>query len=139
MTDSPVLDIRSLEQATERLAEGIDRYQADISDTQIRDGLIQRFEFTYEISHRMLKQYLSMTSASPEDYDAMPFQDLIRNGNQAGLLRSDWPQWRLYREMRGKTSHTYDENIALEVVREIPSFLHEAEFLREQLRRRIQQ
>jgi len=133
----PRLDIRSFAMAVDRLREGLDRYQRDISDTQIRDGLIQRFEFTYELSHKMLKRYLEATSASPDQYDAMPFADLIRSGNEQGLLLGDWPRWRIYREMRSRTSHTYDEKVALAVVAGIPDFLEEAAHLREQLRARL--
>ncbi len=53
------LDLTPLTNAVKRLQEGLIRY------SQIRDGLIQRFEFTYEISHKMLKRYLELTSASP--------------------------------------------------------------------------
>jgi nucleotidyltransferase substrate binding protein (TIGR01987 family) len=130
------LDLSTLGNAVARLEEGIRRYEQDTSDTQIRDGLIQRFEFTYEISHKMLKRYLEMTSATPEQYDNMAFQDLIRSGNEAGLLRSDWPQWRQYRELRAKTSHTYSEDVALQVVVEIPDFLKEARHLYQQLQDR---
>ena len=52
------LDLSPLDRAIDRLTEGLVRYQQDISDIQIRDGLIQRFEFSYEISHKMLKRYL---------------------------------------------------------------------------------
>lgn len=131
-----VLDLRPLVNAIDRLDEGLVRYRQDISDTQIRDGLIQRFEFTYELSHKMLKRYLEMTSASAEQFDGMPFADLIRTGNERALLLSDWPRWRQYRDMRGKTSHTYDERVALEVVAEIPAFLEEARFLCKQLQKR---
>ena len=48
-----------------------------------------------------------------------------------------WPDWRLYREMRGKTSHSYDEAVALEVVAGIPKFLAEASHLSEQLQKRM--
>jgi len=133
----PSLDIRSFEKAVDRLREGFDRYQRDTTDTQIRDGLIQRFEFTYELSHKMLKRYLEATSASPAQYDAMPFQDLIRSGNEQGLLLGDWPRWRTFRETRSRTSHTYDEEVARVVVAGIPDFLEEAVYLREQLRARL--
>jgi nucleotidyltransferase substrate binding protein (TIGR01987 family) len=128
-----ILDLTPLEKAVSRLREGWDRYQKDISDTQIRDGLIQRFEFTYEISHKMLKRFLESTSANPAEVDEMTFQDLIRSGNERGLLLGDWPKWRNYREMRGKTSHTYDEDVALKVVAVIPGFLDEATFLFQKL------
>ena len=131
------LDISSLEKAIIRLEEGLTRYQQDVDDTQIRDGLIQRFEFTYELSHKMLKRYLESASATPEDYDQMPFQDIVRSGNEQALLRNDWPVWRKYRDMRSKTSHTYDEEKALEVVAVIPDFLAEAIYLRNQLKKRL--
>lgn len=127
------LDLSSLERAIQRLSEGWARYQQDTSDTQIRDGLIQRFEFTYEISHKMLKRHLETTSANPAEFDDMSFQDLIRMGNERGLLLGSWPQWRNFRNMRAKSSHTYDEEIAQEVVDCIPDFQREAAFLFEKL------
>jgi nucleotidyltransferase substrate binding protein (TIGR01987 family) len=132
-----MLDISALEKAIARLAEGVARYQQDITDTQIRDGLIQRFELTYELSHKMLKRYLVSVSPSPETYQSMAFQDLIRSGNAQGLLQGDWPTWRRYREMRGMTSHTDDEDTALAVVDAIPSFLAEATYLRDRLKERV--
>ena len=84
----------------------------------------------------MLKCYLEMASAASEQFDSMPFQDLIRSSNEQGLLLSEWPRWRTFRDMRSKTSHTYDEAKALEVVAEIPAFLEEASFLRDQLKAR---
>ena len=131
-----VLDLSPFFKVVARLDEGINRYQTDTSDTQIRDGLIQRFEFTYEISHKMLKRYMEMASATPAQFDGMPFQDVIRSGNEQGLLLSDWPRWRVFRDMRSKTSYTYDEAKALEVVAEIPSFLDETRFLLNQLKDR---
>ena len=132
----PQLELLSLTNACQRLAEGWIRYQQNQGDTQLRDGLIQRFEFTYELSHKMLKRYLEATSAIPDAFDAMPFADMVRTANEQGLLRSDWPRWRLFREMRGKTSHTYDENVALAVVADIPAFMDEAQFLLAQLQAR---
>lgn len=130
------LDLTPLINALQRLAEGLARYQVDTTDAQIRDGLVQRFEFTYEISQRMLKRYLESVSATPGEYDAMPFADIVRSGNEQGLLRGDWSHWKRYREMRGKTSHTYDERTAVEVVAGIPEFLLEAEYLLKQLQSR---
>ena len=123
------LDFTSLRSALSRLAEGYKRYQSDVSDIQIRDGLIQRYEFTYEISHKMLKRHLEMTSANPEAFDALPFADLIRTANEQSLLKSDWSAWKVFRERRAKTSHTYDEDIAQTVVKIIPAFIDEIEFL----------
>ncbi len=130
------LDLTPLANAVQRLAEGLAEYQSNPAHTLARDGLVQRFEFTYEISHKMLKRYLEATFASPAEFDAMPFGDLIRTGNEQNLLRGTWPDWKRYREMRAKTSHTYDEAVALRVIAVIPSFLAEAEYLLEQLQKR---
>jgi len=127
------LDLSTLHKALGRLDEGYQRYLLDVRDLQIRDGLIQRYEFTYEISHKMLKRHLEMTSPNPEIFDAMPFADLIRTGNEVSILKSDWSAWKLFREMRAKTSHTYDEDIAQTVVQVIPDFIHEARYLAQQL------
>jgi nucleotidyltransferase substrate binding protein (TIGR01987 family) len=135
--DSNQLDLSPLNRAIDRLDEGLARYRREIGDLQIRDGLIQRFEFTYEISHKMLKRYLTLTSPSPTQYNEMAFQDLIRTGNEQGLLLGAWPDWKRYRDMRSKTSHTYDEDIALEVVSGIPAFLAEARHLRDQIKARL--
>ncbi len=131
------LDLTSFTNAIQRLEEGLDAYGRDISQTLIRDGLVQRFEFTYEVAHKMLKRYLEYASPSPEQYDNMPFQDLIRSGNEQGLLLGNWPKWRGYRDMRAKTSHTYSEKVALEVVAGIRPFLDEARYLRDQLSKRL--
>ena len=133
----PSLDIGPLERAIARLAEGLQRHRHTPADDQLRDGLIQRFEFTYELSHRMLRRYLRATAPSPDAYDAMPFQDVIRTGNEQGLLRGDWQAWRRYRDMRARTSHAYMAAIAEQVAASIPDFLEEATYLRDQLRRRL--
>jgi nucleotidyltransferase substrate binding protein (TIGR01987 family) len=133
---STALDLTPLAKALARLSEGLARYQADTADTQIRDGLVQRFEFSYEISHKMLKRYLEQASATPTALDAMPFADLIRTAKEQGLLRGNWLEWKRYREMRSRTSHAYDEAVAVEVVAGIPAFLSEAQYLLQQLQGR---
>lgn len=137
MADSINLDITPLNNALERLREGLARHRREPADEQLRDGLIQRFEFTYELSHKMLARFLRQASASPGIYNQMPFQDLIRSANQQGLLLGDWSAWRRYRDMRARTSHTYSAAVAAEVVAGIPDFLAEAEHLRDQLLQRL--
>jgi nucleotidyltransferase substrate binding protein (TIGR01987 family) len=101
------LDISPLANAVARLREGLERHQREPADEQLRDGLIQRFEYTYELCHRLLRRFVRQTAASPEEVDRMAFQDLIRTANQQGLLVGDWPAWHRYRDCRARTSHTY--------------------------------
>lgn len=120
----------------QQLEERLGRNGLDTSDVMVRDGLVQRFEFTYELSHKMLRRFLEATAANPTEFDEADFQYLIRTANEQGLLLGAWPQWSVYRDMRSKTSHTYDEKVALKVVAGIPAFLKEAQFLLGQLQRR---
>lgn len=122
-------NISPLERANKRLVEGLARYRDDTTDDQIRDGLIQRFEFTYELSVKVLKRYSEYASADPSQFDTMTFQDQIRTGNEHGVLLGEWRDWRGYRDMRARTSHTYDESTASEVVDRIPQFINEVDFL----------
>jgi nucleotidyltransferase substrate binding protein (TIGR01987 family) len=131
------LDTTSLGNAVRRLREGFARHEREPTDEQVRDGLIRRFEFTYELSFRMLRRYHKETAASPDEIEQMAFADLIRTGNGQGLLKGDWPAWRRYREIRARTSHTYDAKVASQVVSAIPAFLEEAEHLHVELQRRL--
>lgn len=120
-----------------RLREGLDRHRREPNDEQLRDGLIRRFELTYELAHRMLRRYLRHVSPTPAAFDQMAFQDLIRTGSAQGLLLGDWPAWRHYRDMRARTSHTYSAAVAEEIVRDIPAFLADAVHLRDSLQQRL--
>ena len=128
------LNIEPLEKAVVSLEAGLERHGQATDDDMIRDACIQRFEFTYELAHKMLKRFMEATSPNPDEFDGMTFQDLIRSGNERGLLRSDWSLWKEYRRARGITSHTYDEEKAREVFAILPDFLLEARFLRDRLR-----
>jgi nucleotidyltransferase substrate binding protein (TIGR01987 family) len=127
------LELPPLVNAIARLKEGLDLLARDPENTLLRDGVIQRFEFTYELAHKTLKRALEAASPSPDQYDRMVFADLIRSGNEQGLLLGDWPVWKKYRDLRAKTSHTYKETAALEVLAGIDGFVRDVEFLRDQL------
>jgi len=127
------LDFSPLINAVTRLGEGLTRYRRDESDAQIRDGLIQRVEFTYDLSHKFLPRVLEAAAANPEEIDRMTFPALIRTASEQGLLKGNWTDWQAFREMRNITSHSYDEAKALQVAAAIPAFLIEAEALLERL------
>ena len=131
------LDISSLEKAVASLNEAVTAYHQQQSNNFIRDAAIQRFEYTYELSHKMLKRYLEMTEPSSEVIDQMPFPDLIRTASERGLLASGWNIWKDYRHARNTTSHTYNETKAKEVYLVIPKFLNEANHLLAELKERI--
>ncbi|MCF6179781.1 MAG: nucleotidyltransferase substrate binding protein [Geopsychrobacter sp.] len=136
------LDFSSLARAIGQLEKSLEFAASPMAEEnpalfeQLRNSVIQCFEFTYELSHKMLRRYLRETAASPEDFEVMVFADLIRTGNKQGLLRSDWLSWKAYRQARTDSSHTYDENKAVAVYEIAPDFLEEASFLYRQLQLR---
>ena len=128
------LDLTALENSLKRLGEVMERYRKDTSDDAIRDSVIQRFEFTYSITLKILRKYFIERAFVVEDINQMSFNDMIRTANQMALLKSNLEIWSEFREMRNKTSHTYDETVALKVVSIIPNFYEEVKFLLNKLK-----
>lgn len=126
------LDLTSFINAINSLEEALQEHSRN-QNSFIRDACIQRFEYTYELSWKMLKRFLEITSANPGDIDEMSFQNLIRSGSERGLLLNGWDIWANYRKARSTTSHVYNEIKANEVFAEIPSFLNEAKYLLKKL------
>lgn len=124
-----MLDFSSLSKAVTTLEEALIQREKEPHNTFVRDACIQRFEYTYELSHKMLKRYLEEVSANPAEIDDMTFQDLIRKGFERGLLSKDLSEWKLFRKSRGTTSHTYDADKAEQVLTVVPDFFEEARYL----------
>jgi nucleotidyltransferase substrate binding protein (TIGR01987 family) len=122
------LDYSPLGKAIARLKEGLEALAREPGNTLYRDGVIQRFEFTYGLCASMLERYL--VHAAPMQPDKkMTFPTLIRTASDLGMLRSGWDVWHEFREARNLTSHVYKEEVARQVIERIPAFAQEAEFL----------
>ncbi|MBU6449748.1 MAG: HI0074 family nucleotidyltransferase substrate-binding subunit, partial [Rhodospirillales bacterium] len=100
-------------------------------DKLIRDACIQRFEYSYELSHKMLRRYLE--ASEPAEVHQLSFPDLIRLGHERGLLGESWDVWMDFRDARNATSHAYDEDKARKVFAKIPAFAKAARFLAAQI------
>lgn len=131
-------NISPLEAALQRLKEGLADYGKNPDYDLIRDGLIKRFEFTYGTACKILARYLEYASAGNDEVRQMSFPTLIRTANEHNLLQGDWSDWKEFRDMRNKTSHTYDLAIAKQVVEGIPRFIEEADWLCHKLRKNLQ-
>ena len=129
-----ILDLTSFEKALASLFEVIKIYNSDKTDAITRDSMIQRFEYTYSISLKMIKRYFAGRAFVFENIDGMTFNEMIRQANKMGLLRSNLEKWDNYRQKRNLTSHTYDEKIAQDVVSIIEDFALEAKYLLEKLK-----
>ena len=75
-------------------------------DEFIRDSVIQRFEFTYELAWKMLKLRLeaeAITATTP--------RQVLQEALQARFIH-DGNAWTQLQSHRNLTSHTYDETLA---------------------------
>jgi nucleotidyltransferase substrate binding protein (TIGR01987 family) len=74
----------------------------------LRSAVIRSFEFTYELSVRLMRRVLIERVESADLVASLSFNDLLRRAADAGLV-PDAARWREWREMRNATSHAYDE------------------------------
>jgi nucleotidyltransferase substrate binding protein (TIGR01987 family) len=130
-----MLDLTPLTRALAALDRGLARWSKAPKDEEVRDACIQRFEYTFELSWKMLKRRLSMDLPNSQEVDAMTWRALIRAGAVQGLVE-DVDAWFLYRDKRNITSHTYDEAKAAEVAAVLPQFARDARALLERLETR---
>lgn len=128
------LDLTSLTKAVESFLRALSAYEKDSSNEFVRDSCIQRFEYCYDLSTKMIKRHLSNISANPSEINEMTFQQQVREAYTKGLLKNSWDKWSSYRDDRNATSHGYDEDRAKEVASSVKYFYAEVEHLLERLK-----
>ena len=79
------------------------------------DSLIQRFEFTYELTHKTLKEFMKYLGVTLEN----SFPRTIYKKAYVNNLISDDQVWIRLLEDRNCTSHIYNEELANEVAKRI--------------------
>lgn len=132
--DYEKLSVTALEHALETLEQVLDDLDADTEKNYIRDASIKRFEYSYELTLKMLRRHLENIADNPGDVKEYSFQEVIRQGYNKGVLENSWDIWKEYRIYRNKTSHGYDKSVAKELVSNIPNFLKEAQYFLEKLK-----
>lgn len=136
------LDLTSLREAVHALSETLARANDEtlmssldeVTQYAIRAGVIQHFEFTYELSWKFIQRWLRL-NASPADADPLTRRELFRTAARYALISEPQP-WFRYSEARNLTSHTYDRAVADRVFEAASSFLDDVHFLLEQLEQR---
>ncbi len=117
------LDMSSLKNAVLQLQKGIELAEAEPLKEIVRDGVIQRFEYCYELAQKMIKRTLE--TQFDEKVDTMAWNDVLRSAAERGLI-THIEQWFHYRTERNKTSHTYDASVAAIVYATAKKFLPDA-------------
>ena len=84
-----------------------------------KQGVIQGFEYTYELGWKLLADYLQWQG---ESEIAGP-RDAIRDAFKAGLI-ADGDGWMAMLQDRNRTSHTYNEQTAEQIMHHIVASYH---------------
>jgi nucleotidyltransferase substrate binding protein (TIGR01987 family) len=135
-----ILDLSALRDALAALEKSLSYLHSDLAKDeglrdQFRAACIQAFEFTYEVSYKMLKRQLEQMAGVTAEIDHMTFMQLIRTGAEAGLI-ADIGRFKNYRDKRNLTSHTYNKQRAAEIAQTLPDFVRDARYLLTELEAR---
>ncbi|WP_084505060.1 HI0074 family nucleotidyltransferase substrate-binding subunit [Acetobacterium malicum] len=101
--------VENLKKAVDRLSEGILELQANKSSI-VRDGVIQRFEFTTELAWKAAREYLMDQGF----VDINSPKSVMKEAFSYGLITED-KIWIQLLNDRNLTSHIYKEEIADEI------------------------
>lgn len=107
--------LRKLTEAINYIKKDLEQSKAEeVLEEIIKEGLIQRFEYTYEMAWNVMKDY-ALYQGNPEIGGS---RDAIRYAFTLNLI-SDGDMWMDMIKSRIKTSHTYNEETAQEVYMKI--------------------
>lgn len=98
--------IKDLENAISRLEEAI-KDSEKIQLSTLKDGVIQRFEFTLELSWKLLKTYLVNEGINCVNTP----KSVIREAYKAGVIKNG-EIWLEMIDDRNLTSHIYSQSMA---------------------------
>jgi nucleotidyltransferase substrate binding protein (TIGR01987 family) len=129
-----VLDLSGLQRALGSLDEAV-LYFANIPEginpDIVRDSVIQRFEYTYELSWKFLQRWIKINT-SPEDADPRTKKDLFRLAAKKHMIADPSERFE-FAEARNSVAHTYNESSAQYVYEVALKFLPVAKKLYEKL------
>jgi nucleotidyltransferase substrate binding protein (TIGR01987 family) len=127
------LNLTALGNAISTFKDALNEYHKDELNTYVRDSVIQRFEYCYDLSKKMLIRHLKTMGES--DLDTQSLADIIRLGAKKGVLLHSWDVWSTYKDNRNATSHGYNENVAINIVSQLDGFSKELDYFLEKLHR----
>ena len=127
------LDLSSLNKAVKALNYAIgeahnDEFLDKLTPAQqdiIRAGVIQHFEFTYELCWKFMRRWLAENMGRVY-VDGVSRRELFRLAAEHHLI-DDVEAWWDYHRARNLTSHIYDEDVAEEVFEAATQFLNKAQ------------
>lgn len=121
--------LTNFENALHRLREAVKEFKEPDASDVIRDGVIQRFEFTYELAWKTTKEYLENIGI----VEINSPKAVIKEAYAQKLLANE-DNWLLMLNDRKMTSHMYKQEMAEKIAARISSlYIKEFELLLEKL------
>lgn len=112
--------------AVERFEEVLKEKKTDI----IRDSAIKRFEFTFDLSWKLIKAFLE----EEKGIKCVSPKECFREAFRQGLI--DYNEfWTKITDLRNRAIHTYGEKFADELYKKLPKILK----LFQQLKKKIEE
>lgn len=131
-----ILDLSSLRKAVVSLEKALKVSALNISSPDVKEtlraGVIQNFEFTYELCWKFIQRWLKENEPSDEINLPRTRKDLFRKAADKGLIKDPVP-WFEFADARNLTSHAYDEEKAEIVYQSAKRFILDAQYLLKQL------
>lgn len=114
--DNPLEDRKAkLKMAVAQLREAIVEFDAAPRNTFVRDSVIKRFEMSFELAWKCVRDWLAINHPEAEVFGA---KSTLVKGVEFGVLR-DASGWSEMLRQRNLTVHTYNEALAVEVSDEV--------------------
>ncbi len=107
------------ERALGQLTSAVELAKTRLLSELEKQGLIQAFEFTHELAWNVLKDYFFFQGTS----GITGSRDATREAYSKGLIEQG-EHWMEMIKSRNQTSHTYNQQVADEIVQQITQVYH---------------
>ena len=109
----------NFQNALEELTEAVDLYRERPLSKLEKQGLVKAFEFTHELAWNVMKDYFEYQGK----ISIMGSRDATREAFNRGMI-TDGENWMEMIKSRNKSSHTYNQETADELVEDTVNSFH---------------
>ncbi|MCQ2754436.1 MAG: nucleotidyltransferase substrate binding protein [bacterium] len=121
--------ITNLEEAYKTLKQCYVDFQSNQNSVlieYIEDSCVKRFEYTLETAWKLMKKILAKKYGKTQE--ELTINNIFRFMQGYGYTEN-WENWKKYYELRNNTAHEYNLIKSRELMKIIPDFIRDAEFL----------
>lgn len=124
-----MIDINNLKKAFDTLCkanEDYKTYSGNSLSVYIKDSLVKRFEYTLEISWKLLKKILIKEYGVSDS--ELTMNNIFRLSMGYGFIKN-WEDWKKYYQLRNIGAHEYSLEKSEDIIKTIADFINDVEYL----------